>query len=108
MRLRCKWCRHKLVNPSPRKEFCDGTCRAAHAHAKAGTPGRPTKPLRSVATDRKRAIRDGVGTKIYVLPDEAGDLAALLAAVDALMTAPLERLATKAATAVDRIERKAA
>ena len=107
MRLRCKWCRRKLENPSPRKDFCNGTCRAAHGHAKAGTPGRPRKPLPSVARDRRRAIREGVGIKIYLLPDEAADLAYLLADLNAALTAPLERVAKKSALAVERIEEKA-
>ncbi len=103
----CEWCGKKIPRRRPNKRYCDATCRAEHGHARRGTPGRPDKPLQSVAEQRKRAIRDGSGTRMYVVRDDVVALADVLAGREPAPEAR-ERLAAKVPAALERIERKAA
>jgi len=105
----CEWCGEDLPDDArPDRRYCDSSCRARAAEENKGSASVPRpakgKTLKSARRRRRRANRQGVGTRIYILPDE-------LHAVtnDLAPTSPQsERFKEKLQAAGKRLESRAA
>lgn len=76
----CRWCGDRLA-PDSRADrlYCDSTCRSEFSRWKALQGGRiftkGGKALKGAARSSRRPTREGLGTRIYVTPQEAADWA---------------------------------